>query len=204
MEEAEEALSTLQNKEKEFSQQYVSWKNKLREANETLQKERDTYHRQASRLESLKNIAERYDGYGNSIRKVMEQKKNHPGILGVVSDLIQVDKKYETAIETALGGNIQNIVTEDEETAKKMIRFLKEHRFGRATFLPLTSVDGRGRFHGDEALKEPGIIGLASDLVRSDETYRGSWLIFSAVFWWRRISTLPSLSQRRTTTRCTL
>ena len=118
MEEAEEALSTLQNKEKEFSQQYVSWKNKLREANETLQKERDTYHRQASRLESLKNIAERYDGYGNSIRKVMEQKKNHPGILGVVSDLIQVDKKYETAIETALGGNIQNIVTEDEETAK--------------------------------------------------------------------------------------
>lgn len=104
MEEAEEALSTLQNKEKEFSQQYVSWKNKLREANETLQKERDTYHRQASRLESLKNIAERYDGYGNSIRKVMEQKKKHPGILGVVSDLIQVDKKYETAIETALGG----------------------------------------------------------------------------------------------------
>ena len=173
MEEAEEALSTLQNKEKEFSQQYVSWKNKLREANETLQKERDTYHRQASRLESLKNIAERYDGYGNSIRKVMEQKKNHPGILGVVSDLIQVDKKYETAIETALGGNIQNIVTEDEETAKKMIRFLKEHRYGRATFLPLTSVDGSGRFHGDEALKEPGIIGLASDLVRSDETYRG-------------------------------
>lgn len=50
----------------------------------------------------------------------------------MVSDLIQVDKKYETAIETALGGNIQNIVTEDEETAKKMIRFLKEHRYGRA------------------------------------------------------------------------
>ena len=92
--------------------------------------------------ESLKNIAERYDGYGNSIRKVMEQKKNHPGIPGVVSNLIQVDKKYETAIETALGGNIQNIVTEDEETAKKMIRFLKEHRF-RKGHVP--SVDQCGR-----------------------------------------------------------
>ena len=76
MEEAEEALSTLQNKEKEFSQQYVSWKNKLREANETLQKERDTYHRQASRLESLKNIAERYDGYGTVSARSWSRRKN--------------------------------------------------------------------------------------------------------------------------------
>ena len=98
----------------------------------------------------------------------MEQKKNHPGILGVVSDLIQVDKKYETAIETALGGNIQNIVTEDEETAKKMLRFLTEHRYGRAPFLPFTSVDGRGRFHWDDALKERGIHGLAGGCVRPD------------------------------------
>lgn len=70
----------------------------------------------------------------------MEQKAGNPGILGVVSDLIQVDKKYETAIETALSGNIQNIVTEDEATAKKMISYLKQNHFGRATFLPLTSV----------------------------------------------------------------
>lgn len=73
----------------------------------------------------------------------MEQKEHNPGLLGVVSDLIQVDKKYEIAIETALGGNIQNIVTEDEATAKKMIAFLKQNRFGRATFLPLTSVSAR-------------------------------------------------------------
>lgn len=58
----------------------------------------------------------------------------------LLSDLIQVDKKYETAIETALSGNIQNIVTEDEATAKKMISYLKQNHFGRATFLPLTSV----------------------------------------------------------------
>lgn len=82
----------------------------------------------------MKNIAERYDGYGNSHRRVMEQKSRNAGILGVVSDLIQVDKKYETAIETALGGNIQNIVTEDEETAKQMISYLKQNRYGRRRF----------------------------------------------------------------------
>lgn len=76
------------------------------------------YHKSVSRLESLKNIAERYDGYGNSIKRVMEQKAKNPG-LRVVSDLIQVDKRYEIAIETALSGNIQNIVTEDEATAKR-------------------------------------------------------------------------------------
>ena len=70
----------------------------------------------------------------------MEQKDRVPGILGVVADLIRASKRYELAVETALGGSIQNIVTADEETAKKMIVFLKENRFGRATFLPLTAM----------------------------------------------------------------
>ena len=103
----------------------------------------------------------------------MEQKEQNKGLLGVVSDLIQVEKKYETAIETALGGNIQNIVTEDEATAKKMISFLKENRLGRATFLPLTSVDGKGNFKNMDALKEPGVIGLANTLVKTEAKYEG-------------------------------
>lgn len=70
----------------------------------------------------------------------MEQKEKEKGIIGVVADIIQVEAKYETAIETALGGNIQNIVTDNEETAKHMIGFLKQNRLGRATFLPLTSI----------------------------------------------------------------
>ena len=86
---------------------------------------------EASRLESLKNITERYDGYGNSIRRVMEQKNREPGIKGVVADIIHVQKDYEVAIETALGGSIQNIVTDNEQTAKRMIGFLKKNRFGR-------------------------------------------------------------------------
>ena len=76
-----------------------------------------------SRLESLKNITERYDGYGNSIRKVMECKKTEPGLIGVVADIIKVEQKYEAAIETALGGSIQNIVTDTENTAKKTVSY---------------------------------------------------------------------------------
>ena len=71
---------------------------------------------------------------------VMEQKDRNPGILGVVADLIKVESSYETAIETALGGSIQNIVTDREETAKRMIEFLKRGKYGRATFLPLTAI----------------------------------------------------------------
>jgi chromosome segregation protein len=149
------------------------WKKKSIETTHTLEETLARYNKQQSKLESLKNIAERYDGYGNSIRKVMEQKEQNKGLLGVVSDLIQVEKKYEVAIETALGGNIQNIVTEDEETAKKMISFLKENRLGRATFLPLTSVDGKGNFKNTDALKEPGVIGLANTLVKTEAKYEG-------------------------------
>lgn len=130
------------------------------------------YHREASRLESLVNITERYDGYGNSIRRIMEQRKNEPGIRGVVADLIQVEKSYETAIETALGGSIQNIVTDDEDTAKRMIAFLKKNKYGRATFLPLTAVGKKNRQDNEEVLAEPGIIGRADSLVHTGERYR--------------------------------
>lgn len=149
------------------------WKKKSAETREQLEREVAQYHKEQSRLDSLKNIAERYDGYGSSIRRVMEQKAKHPGLLGVVSDLIQVEKKYETAIETALGGNIQNIVTEDEETAKQMISYLKQNRFGRATFLPLTSVNGKGNFKNLDALQEKGVMGLAHTLVKTDVKYEG-------------------------------
>lgn len=130
------------------------------------------YHKEKSKLDALKNMSERYDGYGNSIRRVMEQKETKKGIIGVVADIIKVDKKYETAIETALGGNIQNIVTNDESIAKDMITFLKENKLGRATFLPLTSVKDRGEFNKLEALKEEGVIGIASDLVKTDQKYQ--------------------------------
>ncbi|MDO4305702.1 MAG: chromosome segregation protein SMC [Eubacteriales bacterium] len=145
----------------------------LKKQNAQMEIGQTAYHREESRLESLKNITERYDGYGNSIRRVMEQKERVPGIRGVVADLIQVNKDYEIAIETALGGSIQNIVTDNEQTAKQMIEFLKKNRFGRATFLPLSSVSARGDFQQREVLRENGVIGVASELVSSAPEYAG-------------------------------
>ncbi len=174
----EKELAVVNQKLEELKKQEISlankdfeWKKKKQETSQKIEELTAQYNKQQSRLESLRNIAERYDGYGNSIRKVMEQKSSNKGLLGVVSDLIQVEKKYEIAIETALGGNIQNIVTEDEETAKKMISFLKQNRLGRATFLPLTSVSARSNPKNEAALGENGVIGLANQLVKCDAKY---------------------------------
>ena len=145
----------------------------LKKQNSQMEIGQTAYHREASRLESLKNITERYDGYGNSIRRVMEQKSREPGIRGVVADIIHVDKDYEIAIETALGGSIQNIVTDNEQTAKRMIEFLKKNRYGRATFLPLSNMNARGGISQKEVLREPGVIGTADTLVQADPEYAG-------------------------------
>ena len=145
----------------------------LKKQNSQMEIGQTAYHREASRLESLKNITERYDGYGNSIRRVMEQKSREPGIRGVVADIIHVDKDYEIAIETALGGSIQNIVTDNEQTAKRMIEFLKKNRYGRATFLPLSNMNARGGISQKEVLREPGVIGTANTLVQADPEYAG-------------------------------
>ena len=171
LEAVQKEVDALKNLEVELEKKNKDWKVKIIETNRRIENAQTDYHKQQSRLESLRNIAERYDGYGNSIRKVMEQKSEHKGLLGVVSDLIQVDKEYETAIETALGGNIQNIVTEDEETAKQMIAYLKKNRLGRATFLPLTSVSAKSNPKNEAALGETGVIGLANKLVKCDPKY---------------------------------
>ena len=171
LEAVQQSIEELKNLEAELEKKNKDWKVKIIETNRGIESTQTEYHKQQSRLESLRNIAERYDGYGNSIRKVMEQKSEHKGLLGVVSDLIQVDKEYETAIETALGGNIQNIVTEDEETAKQMIAYLKKNRLGRATFLPLTSVSAKANPKNEAALGETGVIGLANKLVKCDPKY---------------------------------
>ena len=131
-----------------------------------------SYHQVKSKLDTITNLTERYEGYGGSVKRVMECRKEEAGIIGVVADIIQVEKKYETAIETALGGSIQNIVTEDEATAKRMIEFLKHNRAGRATFLPLTSITGSQPFRQIQVLDEEGVIGLADTLVQVEPRFQ--------------------------------
>lgn len=156
----------------ELEEHNKTFRERLTRKDEEIRESQGAYQRYRSQLDTISNLTERYEGYGNSIQKVMEQREHNRGIVGVVADIIKVDKEYETAIETALGGSIQNIVTEDEETAKQMIGFLKKNRFGRATFLPLTSIKKPQEFKMSAVLNEKGAIGLADTLVRTDPKYR--------------------------------
>ena len=169
----------LQAAKKKLDNEYVSRKNLLAGAEQKrgeiqdLQREQQEnqkqYHTMVSKLDTLKNMAERYDGYGQSIRHVMEQKKAQPGLIGVVADIIKVEDNYITAVETALGGNIQNIVTEDEHVARTMIEYLKKNRFGRATFLPLTTVSPKkDKPFTDEMLAEDGVLGNVASKVKRE------------------------------------
>jgi len=173
LQEITQTISGYVTENKTYEEKIAALQQAIAKKNEQLRIGQTAFHREQSRLESLKNITERYDGYGNSIRKVMEKKEQEKGLLGVVADLIKVDKAYEIAVETALGGSIQNIVTDNEETAKRMITFLKQNKFGRATFLPLTSINGTAGIRQNEALQEEGVIGLANTLVKVEEIYRG-------------------------------
>ncbi len=165
-------MRILNEREAAMEQELSGFRQALTQKDAALQEAKSAYHMEKSRLEALSNLAERYEGYGGSVKKVMEQKERNEGIVGVVADIIHVEKKYEVAIETALGGSIQNIVTRDEDTAKRMISFLKTNRLGRATFLPLTSIRNYQRFRNTEALSEPGVIGTADTLIRIDDKYR--------------------------------
>ncbi len=124
-------------------------------------------------LQSRKNVLEDlergYEGYAKSVKRVLTCGIN--GVQGVVSKLVEVENKYVTAIEIALGGALQNVVVSSEDCAKKCISYLKENRLGRATFLPLTSV--RGNLLSNAPKNEKGYIGLASELVTYDEKYDG-------------------------------
>ena len=164
-------IEKLNQSQKEKEALSAEYKAKMQKMDNELRDTQVSYHQDKTKLESLSNLTERYEGYGGSVKRVMEQKDKNKGIIGVVADIIQVDKKYETAIETALGGNIQNIVTDDEETAKKMIAFLKAEKGGRATFLPLTSIKNPQEFKTPEVLDEKGVLGLANTLVHTKKEY---------------------------------
>ncbi|NLG03757.1 MAG: chromosome segregation protein SMC, partial [Clostridia bacterium] len=170
--EINEKITKLNEEQAAMDMRLSEIREELTKKDKLLQETREKYHQEKSKLDALNNLTERYEGYGGSVKMVMEQKKSEKGIIGVVADIIKVDKKYETAIETALGGNIQNIVTEDEGTAKRMIQFLKQNRFGRATFLPLTSIEHPQEFKNPDSLKEDGVIGMADELVDIDSKYR--------------------------------
>lgn len=133
----------------------------------------------SSRVRTLREMEQKLEGYNRSVREVLQACHASPqfgrGIHGALAQLIEVDRKYETAIEISLGGALQNIVTQTEEDAKKAIEFLKKNKLGRATFLPIRSVEGRGFDNQTMArIKQcEGFCGVASELVSYDSVYTG-------------------------------
>ncbi|MBO4346332.1 MAG: chromosome segregation protein SMC [Lachnospiraceae bacterium] len=167
-----EEIAALNQKGKDLDAKTISFHDELAATDDRLKEVQSQYHQEKSKLDAITNISERYDGFNSSIKRVMEQKSSDKRIIGVVADIIRVPEKYETAIEIALGGNIQNIVTKDEDCAKKQIELLKKERAGRATFLPLTSITNPEKFKQPEALKEKGVLGKADEIVEVDDEYK--------------------------------
>ena len=129
-----------------------------------------------SRQKILEDMSREMEGYSNAVRTVVTRarERNDGRVRGPVSQLISVPEKYETAVDMVLGATQQHVVTEDEETAKELIEYLRENGLGRATFLPLTTIRPRLLTPQEqEVLTMPGCLGVASDLVSCDEDYRG-------------------------------
>ena len=169
--EVQKKIEELNFEQKKKEERAGEIHDELAEHDKKLQEVQLKHQQDKTKLEAISNLTERYDGYNHPIRRVMEKKSEVKGIIGVVADIIKVEKKYETAIETALGGNIQNIVTEDEGTAKKMIEMLKSEKAGRATFLPLTSITNPQEFKTPEVLDEKGVVGMADEIVETEAKY---------------------------------
>jgi len=126
---------------------------------------------------TLKQMQSTYRGYYAGVSAIMQAKSEYPeefgGICGVVAELIQTDNEFEVAIEVALGSAIQNVITETAEDADAGIRYLKRNQAGRVTFLPLDIIRKR-TFSDDKLLEDPGVIGIAEELVDFDHKYENA------------------------------
>lgn len=129
-------------------------------------------HKGQDRVRLLEDLEKNMEGYFGAVKAVMKESGRGAlrGIYGPVSQLITVKDKYSAAIETALGAAVQNIVVDNETDAKRAMGFLKEHRAGRATFLPITAI--KGRVLSEQGLDDQyGFVSIASELVSYDNKY---------------------------------
>ena len=148
--------------------------NKIKEYDERINKLVDEQRMTVTRRNFLIETEKEREGYSKSVKEILnacdrnsELKK---GIHGVLANIVSTESKYQTAIEMCLGASIQNIVTQNEDDAKKMIEYLRKNNLGRASFLPISSVHGKKI---DDIKKTEGIIGIASDLVKYKKEYEG-------------------------------
>ncbi len=177
----EKNLTDTKEKEKNISQNIDLYnidfeKNKL-ELNNIKQinnEDNKKYIELKNKYKILEELEKDYEGYFGSVKAILKEKEKNSkfsGICSAIGELISVPKQYETAIEIALGGSIQNIVTNTEEDAKIAINYLKETKKGRATFLPISSIKPKPIQDKDNILKEKGVIGIADNLIKFDNKY---------------------------------
>ena len=132
------------------------------------------YQADVSRYRLMDEMSREMEGYNQSVRRALSYAQHDPSVRGVVARLMQVPRELETAIDMVLGGTLQNIVTEDEDAAKRMIDYLRNNRLGRATFLPMSSVKSRVLNQEERRLLSmPGCLGVASELISFAPEYRG-------------------------------
>lgn len=128
-----------------------------------------------SNFNLLKNMEEDYEGYYRSVKNLILASKRETEledkIIGIVADLIKVEEKYEKAINVALGGRLQNIVTLNENHAKFLVDYLRKKNLGRVTFLPISTIQGRPIHINSKDREDYKILGLASELISYDEKY---------------------------------
>ena len=149
---------------------------KLKEFEVRINSYQSEYRIKESRYNFLVETEKEKEGYSKSVKSLLEATEKDSalgkGVHGILANLISVDKKYETAIEMTLGPTIQNIVTNSEEEATKLVNYLRDNNLGRASFLPITSVKG-SKVTGVNSRGVNGVIGIASDLVVTDRKYEG-------------------------------
>ena len=172
--EIEAKKNELANSLKEKSDKKETSMQKIKDFDSTLNNLAYETNMKESRLKFLIETEREKEGYTRSVKSLLtaceKDSKLNKGINGVLANLISVDKKYEVAIEMCLGQATQNIVTDTEEDAKKLVEYLRANKLGRASFLPVSSVKGRKL---DRIIKNSteGVIGVASDLVKCDKKY---------------------------------
>lgn len=129
-------------------------------------------HKTEDRIEFLESVKADYSGYFGAVKTILKQRDHYPGIHGAVAELISVPARFEAAIETALGGAMQNIVVDTDATGRRLIQELRRLNAGRATFMPLASLQTRevNRSVREQVGGMSGFVGIASDLVTTDET----------------------------------
>lgn len=146
---------------------------KLRNVEEKILSNQNSIATLDSRKKLLSEMQKDFDGFNNTVKNLLKNSENNEKLkrefVGVVANLMEVPQKFETAIEMSLGASIQNIVTENEQNANNLVRFLKDNNLGRATFLPISSMKPRSIDDRHlSKLKLNGVFGVASNLIKFD------------------------------------